>query len=155
MWQNVLWRKHLTTSGATSQFSTKFGTLSVEKAMQGEYTSYSLRATDNPKIEKYFSKAGDKYVLKDRFRGRVSFRRGNLLEPETYSGLGGLDAVICRNVFIYFSDSAIKRIVEYFHCSLADTGYLLLGHSESLTRITDIFYPKRHPGVIVYTKKDF
>ena len=28
MWQNVLWRKHLTTSGATSQFSTKFGTLS-------------------------------------------------------------------------------------------------------------------------------
>ena len=126
----------------------------VDKARLGEYTGYSLRATDNPRIDKYFSHSGDKYVLKDSVKERVRFRLGNLLDPETYSGFDGLDAVICRNVFIYFSDSAIRRIVESFHGCLSDTGYLLLGHSESLTRITDIFYPKRHPGVIVYSKKD-
>jgi chemotaxis methyl-accepting protein methylase len=32
-------------------------------------------------------------------------------------------------------------------------GYLLLGHSESLTRVTDIFNPKRYPNTIVYTKR--
>jgi len=126
----------------------------IERAGTGEYSSYSLRAADKSKIDRYFQKTAEKYVLDERLRGKVSFRMGNLLDPSSYSGFKDIDAILCRNVFIYFSEEAIKRIVDEFYDHLSDTGYLLLGHSESLTRITDIFYPKRHPSVIVYTKKE-
>ncbi|MBI5190960.1 MAG: protein-glutamate O-methyltransferase CheR [Nitrospirae bacterium] len=126
----------------------------LERAAAGSYNSYSLRATDRSMIDRYFDKDGERYVLKPRIRERVAFRRGNLLEPASLSGLKGVDAIFCRNVFIYFSDDAIRRIAENFHGALSDDGYLMLGHSESLTRVTDIFYPRRFPGVIVYAKKE-
>ena len=53
------------------------------------------------------------------------------------------------------SDGAIRSIAGFFHGVISGKGQLLLGHSESLSRITDIFKPIRNPNVIVYTKKDF
>ena len=126
----------------------------LDKAETGLYTSYSLRAAEKSSIDKYFEKEGDRYRLKDRIRRRVSFRRANLLDRAAFSMFRGADAILCRNVFIYFSDSAIRSIAEGYYETLSDTGYLLLGHSEALSRITDIFYPKRFPSVIVYSKKD-
>jgi len=126
----------------------------IEKAEAGLYTAYSLRATEKPRIDRYFELDGDKYRLKKFIRDRVTFHRGNMLEPDTLARFRHADAIFCRNVFIYFSDDAIRRIAENFHDALANGGYLMLGHSESLTRITDIFFPKRYPNIIVYTKKD-
>jgi chemotaxis protein methyltransferase CheR len=39
-----------------------------------------------------------------------------------------------------------------FHEALAPGGYLLLGHAESLSRITDVFTPIRFPGAMIYRK---
>jgi len=127
----------------------------IEKAVKGEYTSYSLRAAEKERIDRFFKREGDKYLLDKRVRDRVSFRRGNLLDPATFDVFRDVDAVLCRNVFIYFSDGAIRSITGSFHNIISGTGRLLLGHSESLSRITDVFKPIRNPNVIVYTKKDF
>ena len=124
----------------------------LERAAQGEYSSYSLRATDNARIEKYFEKSGDRYRLIKRIRDKVRFVRGNLLEPPVLIGHRGADVVLCRNVLIYFSDDSIRRIAESFYDTLSGGGYLLLGHSESLTRITDIFHARRFPNAILYSK---
>lgn len=126
----------------------------LEKAVNGTYTSYSLRAAEESQIKKYFKREGERYILDDKIRSRVSFKKGNLLEEIALDEHGGIDAILCRNVFIYFSDGAIKKVAESFHEALSDGGYLLLGHSESLSRITDLFHPKRYPTAIVYTKKD-
>ncbi len=127
----------------------------IEKAVKGEYTSYSLRAAEKERIDRYFKSEGDKYILDRRIRDRVTFKRGNLLDPATFNSFRDVDAILCRNVFIYFSDGAIRSIAGFFHGIISGKGQLLLGHSESLSRITDIFRPVRNPNVIVYTKKDF
>jgi len=126
----------------------------IEKASGGVYTSYSLRATDKAWIDRHFKKEGDLYRIADRIRGRVSFVRGNLMDPQALRNYRDADAIFCRNVLIYFSDEAIKKIAESYYATLSDSGYLMLGHSESLSRITDMFYARRNPNTIVYTKKD-
>jgi len=124
----------------------------LEKASSGEYTSYSLRATEKERIERYFKKDGDKYVLDGRIRQKVTFVRGNITDLLALSEQKGADAIFCRNVLIYFSDPAIKKTAENFYETLSEGGHLMLGHSESLSRITDIFSTRRFPGTIVYQK---
>jgi len=124
----------------------------IEKASRAVYTSYSMRATDKQRISRFFHVEGDSYCVSDKVRSRVRFVRGNIMEEDTFSEFRDVDVILCRNVLIYFSDTAIARMAETFHRLLSPEGFLLLGHSESLTRVTDIFYPRRFPNTIVYTK---
>ena len=119
-----------------------------------EFTAYSLRSTGRERIERYFVREGEKYRLDERIMMRVKTMRGNLIDQDVFKRFKDMDAILCRNVFIYFSDAAIARAVESFYESLADNGCLLLGHSESLSRITDIFHTERHPNTIVYIKRE-
>jgi len=61
---------------------------------------------------------------------------------------------LCRNVLIYFSDGAIRRVVTHLLELLAAGGFLLLGHAESLSRVTDAFTPIRFKGAMVYEKPE-
>ena len=126
----------------------------LQKAKTAEFTAYSLRSTGRDRIERYFVKEGDKYRLDERIRMRVKTVHGNLIDQDVFKRFKDVDAILCRNVFIYFSDAAIGRAVESFYESLADDGCLLLGHSESLSRITDIFLAERRPNTIVYIKRE-
>jgi chemotaxis protein methyltransferase CheR len=126
----------------------------LEKASRGIYHRNSLRAVSRPQLDRHFAPDGNGVRVKDSIRKLVSFRPGNLLDPESYEGLGPLDAVFCRNVLIYFSDRAIQRAVRLFHEVLAPGGYLFLGHAESLARVSAAFTPIRFQGAIVYQKPE-
>jgi chemotaxis protein methyltransferase CheR len=60
--------------------------------------------------------------------------------------------VFCRNVIIYFDDDMKKRVISSFYDNLVDDGYLVLGHSESIHKISRAFTPIIKPGGIVYRK---
>ena len=47
--------------------------------------------------------------------------------------------MVCRNVTIYFDRATTRRLVGTFHDVLAEGGYLLLGHSETLWQVSDDF----------------
>jgi chemotaxis protein methyltransferase CheR len=126
----------------------------LEKARRGVYHQNSLRAVPPPMLERHFVREGVGVRVKDAARKAVSFRAGNLLDPASYAGLVPLDAIFCRNVLIYFSDGAVQRAVGLFHEALAPGGYLLLGHAESLARVSSSFVPIRFQGAIVYQKPE-
>jgi chemotaxis protein methyltransferase CheR len=126
----------------------------LEKARRGVYHHNSFRGTSAALLEKHFVPSGSGHVPKDAIRRMVRLRQGNLLERESYEGLGPMDAILCRNVLIYFSDTTIQRAARLFHEMLAPGGYLLLGHAESLSRITDAFVPIRFPGAMIYQKPE-
>jgi chemotaxis protein methyltransferase CheR len=69
----------------------------------------------------------------------VSFRQVNLnvALPE----LGQFDTIFLRNVMIYFSDDTKRQVVARLLPQLKRSGFLLVGHSESLNEITNALKP--------------
>jgi chemotaxis protein methyltransferase CheR len=126
--------------------------LALEKARRALYFHNSFRSVAPALVERHFVARGAGQEVREPIRRLVQFRLGSLLDPESYAGLAPLDVVLCRNVLIYFSDAAIRRVVTQFLELLAPGGFLLLGHAESLSRVTDAFKAIRFKGAMVYEK---
>jgi chemotaxis protein methyltransferase CheR len=124
----------------------------LEKARRGVYFHNSFRSLPAAAVDRHFAKQAAGSAVKDQIRRMVRLRHGNIVDPASYEGLRGLDAVFCRNVLIYFSDAMILKAVRLFHDALVPGGFLFLGHAESLSRITDMLTPIRFQGAMVYQR---
>ncbi|HEX3070971.1 MAG TPA: protein-glutamate O-methyltransferase CheR [Thermoanaerobaculia bacterium] len=125
----------------------------LAKARRGFYRESAFRATEIPLRDKYFSPNGDgSWRLHDDIRNRVSFGRLNLYDEARVSLLGHLDIIFCRNVIIYFDDVSKKVVVTNFYNRLTESGYLLLGHSESLISLSTQFKLRHLKNDMVYQK---
>lgn len=86
-------------------------------------------------LRKYFQKGvGDwegHYRVKPELTSRVEFRQINLTEEYGHSQT--FDLIFCRNVMIYFDRPTQEQLVNRMCRYLVPNGYLLIGHSESLT----------------------
>jgi chemotaxis protein methyltransferase CheR len=67
---------------------------------------------------------------------------------------GGFDVIFCRNVLIYFSEMTRRKAADNLFDSLNPGGYICLGHTESMARISDRFEPCRFDDAIVYRKPE-
>jgi chemotaxis protein methyltransferase CheR len=122
----------------------------LETARKARYAARSFRKDESRLVKKYFRSEDAGYLVNEQVRALVTFAHGNVLESIDQ---GRFDAVFCRNVLIYFSDSSIERTAKNFHRLLVPGGYLLLGHSESFCRVETDFVPVRLEGAVVYLKK--
>lgn len=121
-------------------------------ARRGEYGRRSLRALDG--TPSWLTAEDDRHVTDERLRSAVDWRRINLLDEATVSALGRFDAVVCRNVLIYFRDETIQSVVGRLHRALSDDGVLLVGASESLMRLGTAFTCEERGGSFFYRKRD-
>lgn len=83
----------------------------------------------------------------EELRKAVRFQRLNLTH-ESFGISGPFDLIFCRNVLIYFEWEMKLQVVNRLGKSLANGGYLFLGHAESLHGVTDKLYtvtPKIFP----------
>src|SRR6185295_16447141 len=64
----------------------------------------------------------------------VDFSVANLFDAHGVEALGRFDAIICRNVLIYFRDARIVQLVEMLRRRLMPGGAIAVGVSESLMR---------------------
>ena len=62
------------------------------------------------------------------------------------------DVVFLRNVLIYFDDVSRKAAAETFYDALKPGGFICLGHSESMSRISSLYKVRKFPEAIVYQK---
>lgn len=111
----------------------------LQKAALAIYRERSFRALPPELHQKYFSPAENGWLLSDEIKRRVSFQRANLQEPAEVSALARVQAVFCRNVFIYFSPYSIRQTVAHIAARMGPGGHLFVGASESLLRMTTDF----------------
>ena len=125
----------------------------LAKARRGQYRENAFRATEPSLRERYFTREADNsWRISDEIRNRISFGRLNLYDESRVSLLGHLDVVFCRNVIIYFDDASKRIVVSNFYNRLAEGGYLLLGHSESLISLSTQFKLRHLKNDMVYQK---
>ncbi len=125
----------------------------VELAKKGEYHSASFRGVPSDFIANNFIQEGQNYFIKDEIKHKVRFNTGNITSPSASMLVGKVDVIFCRNVLIYFDIEGKKKAVDMFHKVLNDPGYLCLGHSETLNRISEEFTMKNFGTGILYVKK--
>jgi chemotaxis protein methyltransferase CheR len=89
-----------------------------------------------------------KVRVKPAVRSLVQFAQLNL--NSSWSLPEPVDIVFCRNVIIYFDKESKKKLVNRIADNLNPGGYLFIGHSESLFRVTDRF---ELVGKTIYRKK--
>ena len=124
----------------------------LKAAKIGLYESRSVRDVPPEYLEKYFTKMNDKYLVNPIVRKPVTLKRINLIDNEAMSAVAGCDFIFCRNCLIYFDDESRKKVLAYFYKSLNPGGFIFLGHSESVGRISSAYKVQRIGNTIVYSK---
>jgi len=110
----------------------------LERASMGVYGEQQLASVPNNIKRNYFQKgSGDSsgmYRIRPEVRRIIYFKRFNLM-INTFPFKHKFDCIFCRNVMIYFDKPTQETLVNKYYQSLAPGGYLLIGHSESLTGV--------------------
>ena len=125
----------------------------LDQAKRGCYEKLALaRGLDDDLQRRYFTSNPDgSWAVNRDIKSRVEFRSQNLLA--SYSSLGKFDIIFCRNVLIYFSAEQKKDILTRLARSLNPNGYLVIGATESLTGLNDIYEMIQcRPGLIYRAK---
>lgn len=124
----------------------------LQQARRAVYGKASFRATEESDLKRFFHQEDGGYKVNDSIRELVTISHLNLFDTHRLTMLGKVDLIFCRNVIIYFDQAAKKRVIESFHSSLYDGGFLLLGHSESLMNISTLFTLRHFKNDMIYQK---
>lgn len=125
----------------------------LEQAKAGRYASRALARLPANVITAYFeAEQHHRRKIIDDLRESVRFTPANLCDRATLAGLGRFDVIMCRNLLIYFDDASRLIAANNIYDCLQPGGYLCLGHSESMARISDRFSLVRLDDAIVYRR---
>jgi chemotaxis protein methyltransferase CheR len=126
----------------------------LETASEGLYQQKAIESVPHLYFAKFFKVTEKGYVLKDNVKRTVQFVNHNLVtDPYNPLSMTGLDIIFCRNVAIYFNLETTKKVIDCLHRGLSGPGYLFLGHSETLWKISEKFKPIEYPGTFYYLKE--
>ena len=125
----------------------------LERARRGIYATRSIQHLPREVLAKYFSPLGQgQYQICTDLRESVDFRQVNLNNPAETRFYRGIDVIFCRNLLIYFDDESRRQAADVFYDALNPGGFIFLGHSESMSRISPLFRVRRFPDAIAYQK---
>jgi len=129
----------------------------IETARKGEYGERKLRLVDPINRNEYFDRmAKNQWRVKDFLRHPIEWLHFNLNSDsfETLNQGEPFHIVLCRNVLIYFKLRNVKRMVRKFHQIIQPGGYLMLGYSETLFKISTRFQSVHTPEAFFYQKTE-
>lgn len=128
-------------------------TSALRAAGEGVFGKRALMRLTPSLIAKYFAPvASSGWRIIDELRQSVRFTPVNLVEAAETRPHGQFDVIFCRNVLIYFDDASRRVAAENLYENLAPGGFICLGHTESMSRISPLFEVRRFADAIVYQK---
>ncbi len=123
----------------------------LDRARTGIYRHDALEGFSPTRRKRWFLKGKEKNEglvrLVPDIRKMVVFKQLNLVDP--WNMHVDFDLIFCRNVMIYFDKDTRHRLLNGFADILAAKGHLFVGHSESLSGLSELFSPI---GTTIYRK---
>ena len=129
-------------------------TEALDRARQGRYNARSVQYVPYHLRRKYFTRVDTDYQICDMLREVVTFTRVNLCDAQDMRPYRDFSVIFCRNLLIYFDEASRKTAAHHLYEALEPGGYLCLGHSESMSRISSLFQVRRFTEAIVYQKPE-
>lgn len=126
----------------------------IDRAVKGVYRERSFRNLSPQLRDRYFERDGSDWRVKSDIHSRIKWGLANLIEEDQIAPFASSDFIFCRNVFIYFSESTISRVVRSFSKFIRPPGYLFVGAAESLLRLTTDFTLTEIDDAFVYVKRE-
>lgn len=138
--------------GAIEIYASDASPSALERARQGLYRERSFRNLPAPLRDKYFSPEEGGWRAAGDLHGRIKWANVNLMDEQSVAIFAAASVIFCRNVFIYFSEQAIRKTVAQFAQRMTRPGYLFVAASESLLKLTTQFQFQEIGGAFVYVK---
>jgi chemotaxis protein methyltransferase CheR len=125
----------------------------LAQAHAGLYGERALSRLPADVRERYFgpTKKHRREIIDD-IKESVEFRHANLIDTASMARQAKFDVIFCRNLLIYFDERSREIAAERLYDALNPGGYLCLGHTESMARISDRFELVRFEDAIVYRR---
>ena len=117
-------------------FATDLDPQAIEHARLASYFENIISEVSPERLERFFVKGNEGYVVKKEVRELIVFAQHNLIKDAPFTRL---DLLCCRNVLIYLTGELQKKIIPVFHYSLNTNGVLFLGPAESVGSFSDSF----------------
>ena len=131
-------------------FASDLSEPAIAKARAGVYLKTDVADMRPQRLKEYFTKTTAGYQVNKAIRDMCVFAVHNFLKDPPF---GKMDFVSCRNVLIYMEPYLQKKALTTFHYALNPTGFLLLGKSETVTGVPDLF-AAADKSEKLYTRKD-
>jgi chemotaxis protein methyltransferase CheR len=130
-------------------------TRALSAAAAGVFSKRALMRLSPDLVDRYFEQLDDEQwrILSD-IRESVRFTPVNLVENAETRPHGQFDVIFCRNVLIYFDDASRRVAAENLYDNLVPGGFICLGHTESMSRISPLFAVRRFDDAIVYQRPE-
>lgn len=121
--------------------ATDLDTNVVAHGRKGVYAKERVEGLSDSVISDNFLRveSGHDYAfeVREHIKNCITFNHLNLLGPWPMKNV--FDIIFCRNVVIYFSKDAQRTLFDRYANALIDSGYLFIGHSESLQGVSKRF----------------
>jgi chemotaxis protein methyltransferase CheR len=126
----------------------------LEMARRAVYEERSVREIPPEYFDRHIARLSAGYfAVKPETAKVVEVEHLNLNDRLAMRGMRQFDFIFCRNVLIYFDDASRKAVVDHFYNALKPGGFIFLGHSESIGRISTAFRLLRLGQHLVYRKE--
>lgn len=135
---------------AVQIFATDIDDSALIKGRKGIYRTDQIQNLPEEVIRKYFSVQGEKAEISKQLRQLVLFSKHDItIDPPFVR----LDVITCRNLLIYFKSALQKDVLPVFHYALNPGGYLLIGKSENVAQVRNLFQ-KAHTNQKIFQRKE-
>lgn len=125
----------------------------LENAKEGVYGERALQNVGPGVRLRYFRKlSAHEYQIIPELRESIDFFQLNISSKTEMARYRNVDIIFCRNLLIYFDDVSRREAVESIFESLTPGGFVFLGHSESMSRMSSLFTPRRLGDCTVYQR---
>jgi two-component system CheB/CheR fusion protein len=117
-------------------FATDLDPQAIDIARRGLYPEGIAADVTPERLQRYFTHEDATYRISKELRDMVIFATHNLLTDPPFTHL---DLLACRNLLIYLDTNVQQHLLTLFHYALHSGGVLLLGASETIGDLGDLF----------------
>ncbi len=117
-------------------FATDIDEKALATGRRGFYSEAVTEDLTEEQRDKYFIRTANGYEIKKSLRQWVLFSKHDISSDPPFVRL---DLILCRNLLIYFDNELQQKVIPLFHYGLRSDGYLLLGKSENITQLSNLF----------------